>query len=382
MNNVRKAILMFNQQDVNMLDSKVNSQLLLQDAASNNNIVYKVSKIKNSKRKRIDLFYKRKNIGNIRGLNISTTHKSALKLCRNKYKLENYLSQFDINVLKSELFKEDEKDKAFDYIRTLDGANIVIKPISLFGGKGIETNVSIENFSSSWDRSLVAQRDNNIITPEFIIQKHIDGFDIRVSVIEGIYSAAEIRLPPHVVGDGESSIRRLIEEKNIIRSKIHYFKSKLIPVNKVVLEKLEKNNKSLDYVLKKNEVYILNEMSNMVLGAESIDITDELSNEIIQESIKTVAAIPGLHSASIDFMCEDYSKGPGHIIEVNTNGNHTQHHVPYKGTVRQPFDILIKSLVIKHKLRTGLSLTVQERELSKHIYTFLEMKSYYSSRTI
>src|SRR5699024_921982 len=155
--------------------------------------------------------------------------------------------------------------------------------------------------------------------------------------------------------------------KNKIRTMTPYFKSKLIPIDLKLENRLAEDGLDLDSIPEKGEVLILNDISNLTLGGDSIDVTDEISDDIKQAALEATAAIPELYSAGVDMMSEDFRNGKGQILEINTNANYTMHHVPLKGAPKYPFDILVQSILIKYKTGNGLSLTEEETKILKEI---------------
>src|SRR5699024_4531007 len=94
-----------------------------------------------------------------------------------------------------------------------------------------------------------------------------------------------------------------------------------------------------------------------------------------QAALEATAAIPELYSAGVDMMSEDFRNGGGQILEINTNANYTMHHVPLKVEPKYPFDILVQSILIKHKTGNGLYVTEEETKIIKEITRFNTLKS-------
>lgn len=333
---------------------------------------------RNRNKKLTNLYYKNKKVGFLKGLKVNTTEKVAFDLCRDKFMLEKYLQKFNINTLKSKVFNENEYEEALSYIETIQNTSFVLKPLSLAGGKGIELNIKKEDFKKAWDESLKIQKHEKVKDPSCLIQPYIDGFDVRISIIEGVFSAATLRLPAHIVGNNHNTIKELIEQKNNERKSIQYFKNKLIPINQSLEKKLAKDKLSLESVLGTGDVYLLSDISNLTLGGESIDVTNQVSEELINLAIESIAAIPGMYTGGVDIMTEDFEKGDGYIIEINTNANHTMHHLPLKGKPSLPFDDLIRNLLIKHKVSMGIGLSKSESLKFKNINNFNLLKNKYS----
>lgn len=256
----------------------------------------------------------------------------------------------------------------------------MIKPLSLAGGKGIQLKVTESNFSEKWEDCFAVQTENNVRNKSCLIQPYFDGFDIRVTVIEGRYNSAILRLPAHVIGDGKKSILELIDEKNTLRQKNPYFRNKLILFNDELRNLLSTYNYSESTVLKENEILVLNDISNLTFGGESIDITDVLSKDIRNTALKAVASIPGLYTAGVDIMTGDFENSNGYVIEINTSGNLSMHHLPLKGQVRFPYFSLMNAYLIKYKVENRIVINKTERKIFSEILDFYDMKDMYVSK--
>lgn len=371
-----ETILKLNSQLVNDYTNSINqSSGFIAKAAEHYDLDIKTPKSKKLKH----IYYNKHEIASMNGLKPSTTGRVAFQLCRDKFRLENFLSQMGILTLESKIFYEDQKKDAFNFIKSRNENKFVLKPLNLAGGTGIELNVDENNFSDSWNNSIKIQKRNRVSQPSCIIQPFIKGFDVRVSIIEGRFSAAVLRLPAHIVGNGKDSINDLIKRKNTERLKIKYFNNKSIKINEKLKSRLVKSNYTLHTILPNDEILVLTDISNLTLGGESIDITDIVSDKIKETAIKATAAIPGLYTAGIDFMTDNFMNSEGYIIEMNTNANHTIHHMPLKGKIQEPFNMLLESFLVKHKIEYGIELNQQEYNVLTVICNFNRLKNHYAS---
>lgn len=370
MNELQKqTLLKYSKIEPNIFHSNTNSSIsLIRYFADQNNITV------NKKNRYTYLYSNGDKIGYLKGLRPYTTGSEAFDLCKDKYKLEKFLRKFDVNTLNSELFSANQYEEAYKFIEHNQNTSFVLKPLSLAGGNGIELDVNIENFKEAWLNSMQVQKDNNIDYPSCIIQPFIKGFDVRISIIEGFFVAATLRLPAHIVGDGKHTISELIDIKNISRKKIKYFEKKPIPKDDKLKKKLSLDKLTLTSILNRDQPCILSDISNLTLGGESIDITKIVSPKIIETAINSIAAIPGLYTAGVDIMTDDYLNGDGHIIEINSNANHTMHHLPYKGEIQYPFDYLLKCLLVRYKVRKDIRLNNNELIILKKIFEFSNSK--------
>jgi len=277
-------------------------------------------------------------------------------------------------------FTQEEFNQAIEHVQNSDTKSFAVKPLNMAGGKGIQLDVNKDNFKSAWEKCIEEQINNNVKKPSCIIQPFISGFDVRVSIIEGKYSGALLRLPAHVVGNGRESIEKLIEEKNNARSTIGYFRNKLISIDETMINYLAQRNISLAGIPENKEVVFLTEMSNLTFGGESIDITNIISNDIKKLAINAAASIPGLYSTGIDIMTNDYENGIGYIIEMNTSANLTMHHLPLKGDKSFPYFTFVRANFIKHKVLNNIRLTINEEVFWSEIQRFLLLKDHYANK--
>lgn len=366
---VKQAILKYKDSPFNTYENSFGSyKRFIRSSAEKYNLSYKLIKGK----KFSYLLHDNKQIGKLTGLKPPSTGKVASQICNDKFRLENFLREMKLPVLSSHhIF---DKHQAYDLICNDNSHTYVLKPLSLAGGDGIELDIDAKNFSDAWDNSIKIQEKKNVKHPSCIVQPYIKGFDVRISIIEGRFISALLRLPANIIGDGKNSIKKLIEDKNTVRSNTPYFKSKLIQMDQNLKTRLKIDGLDFESILGKDEVIILNDISNLTLGGESIDITDEISADIKKTALEAVAAIPELYSAGVDLMCENFITGNGQILEINTNANHTMHHVPLKGNPKYPFDALVESILIKYKTKNGIPLTKVESSAFKEITHFNTLK--------
>lgn len=97
---------------------------------------------------------------------------------------------------------------ALQFFEKLDGP-AVLKPAGGSGGLGISTYVrSRRELVRAFGRALAYSKGR------ILIERHVDGNHYRVTVLDGEIVSIVKRIPPHVVGDGETPLRLLIEMRN------------------------------------------------------------------------------------------------------------------------------------------------------------------------
>lgn len=225
------------------------------------------------------------------------------------------------------------------------GAGIVIKPKSTNFGLGI--TIFKEEFSKEdYEKALeIAFKEDNSI----LIERFIKGKEYRIFVMGDEVVGILHRVPANVKGDGERSIKELVEEKNLDPLRGVGYKT---PLEKIRLEDPEKlflkgQGLTIEYIPKKDEVVYLRENSNISTGGDSLDYTDDILDAYKKIAIKASKAV-GAKICGVDMMIEDI-KNPNPIdnyaiIELNFNPAIHIHCYPYKGKNRNLGEKILKAL--------------------------------------
>lgn len=221
------------------------------------------------------------------------------------------------------------------------GYPLVLKP--RYGNKGEGVILNIKD-----DKELINEFNN--IKSKYdgiILEKHIEGNDYRVCVVDNEVVAVALRIPPFVIGDGRSSLKELIRELNE-DSRRGYDHEK--PLTKVKIDNeligfLEDKGLSLNTILEVGEKVDLREKANLSTGGMGIDCTDEIAEENKKICIRAAKAI-GLDICGIDIKTSDISKPidkNGGIMEINAAPGIRMHMYPYKGKSRDVGEAILKA---------------------------------------
>ena len=161
------------------------------------------------------------------------------------------------------------------------------------------------------------------------------------------------RIPAHVVGDGESTIRKLIKEQNIIRKQL----KKTIPTGPIQIGEETKilfaeKGITLDYIPSKDETVPLRYICNSTYGGTFTSLkTDIICKENAKLAIRSARAL-NLNLVGFDVLCEDISKpiaeSRGFFIEANTDPDITIHEKSINGIPNPVSKIIIGKLIQQH----------------------------------
>ncbi len=223
------------------------------------------------------------------------------------------------------------------------GFPVVIKPLDGNHGKGATVGVnSLAEARSAWEKAKEYSR-------YIIVEKQLVGADYRALVVNNRLIAVAERVPAHVVGDGRSSINKLIEKTNADPRRGYGHENVLtqIDVDGQTLRCIAKAGYTLDSVLKKGEILHLKTTANISTGGTAIDCTDEVHPENVF-LFERIARIIGLDVAGIDVIAPNVSEplheNGGGIIEVNAAPGFRMHLAPSTGLGRNVAEHVIDML--------------------------------------
>jgi cyanophycin synthetase len=183
-----------------------------------------------------------------------------------------------------------------------------------------------------------------------IVERFIQGSDYRVFVAAGRVAAASCRRPAQVVGDGERSIRALveIENRNPARGEGHTNILTQIALDAHAEDILRKQGYVPDSVPAQGVTVELRGNANLSTGGTAEDVTDLLPESTIKICVRAASKI-GLDVAGIDIVCRDISlplsAQGGAVIEVNAAPGIRMHQYPSSGEPRDAGDAIVDGLM-------------------------------------
>ncbi len=201
-------------------------------------------------------------------------------------------------------------DDAYAYAVLL-GMPVIVKPNS--GSQG--TGVALVHTKREFYRAVRSIFKNDRI---LLVQKCVQGNDYRLVVLDNEVISAYERVPLSVVGDGTSSVRTLLEKKQLqfIREKRD---TRIDVEDRRITSKLAQSHLTLDSVLiKKGKIFLLDN-ANLSTGGDSIDVTHEVHRGFKEVAIRLTEDM-GLRFCGVDLMISGSIKdSPGEywVIEIN-----------------------------------------------------------------
>ena len=176
------------------------------------------------------------------------------------------------------------------------------------------------------------------VAPFAVIEEELVGGVYRATVVNGKLAATLRRDQPHVIGDGKSSIRKLMLTANEHPARQGPFFHRMYVTTPAAFRELEWQGHQLSDVPKKGERVILHPKINWSVGGTTTDVTDEVhpDNRELFERIAEVLAAPVV---GIDFIIADMNQSWKEqdrcgVIECNSMPFFDNHHLPFEGKPR------------------------------------------------
>ena len=212
------------------------------------------------------------------------------------------------------------------------GYPCVVKPLDGNHGRGVALNLrSEEDVRAAFPTALRESRAGDVV-----IESYITGNDYRVLVIGGKVAAVAQRVPASVTGDGEHTVRELVEiaNRDPRRGLGHEKVLTRIKVDEAADAIVRAQGFELDAVPPAGAWVKLALTGNMSTGGTSIDRTAEAHPDNV-EVAEMAAQVVGLDIAGIDFICPDIAtpvrESGGGIVEVNAAPGFRMHTHPTEG---------------------------------------------------
>lgn len=260
----------------------------------------------------------------------ANTSSAAVNIAGDKDTTKQLLAAAAIPVAKGGVC--DTFEGLLEIVETI-GFPIVLKPLNGNQGKGASINVTTN------EAAAIAFHFAQEYSTNVLVEKFISGFDYRLLVIDGKFVAAAKRIPAHIIGNGTSSIRELIEEVNVnpLRGDGHESALTKIKFDKDTFAQLEKFNLTMECIPSLGEIIYLKSTANLSTGGTAIDTTDAIHAENIFMA-ERIAKIVGLDICGIDMMAinmtESILDNGGVVLEVNAAPGFRMHLSPSEGKSR------------------------------------------------
>ena len=196
------------------------------------------------------------------------------------------------------------------------GYPVVLKPADLEQGIGVEAGLANEKQVRVAFARVAGKRRR------VLLEKHIDGQDVRVNIVNGKYHDSVLRTPAGVIGDGCSTIQELveIENKDPRRSVRRFSSMRPLKLDAEANELLSEQGVTVMSRPETGRPIRLRRAANLSSGGKTTGISEELHPDNIR-LCERIAKILRLDIAGVDLLIPDHTKSVhevgGGICEVN-----------------------------------------------------------------
>ncbi len=223
------------------------------------------------------------------------------------------------------------------------GLPVVIKPKSGNQGKGVTVNITThEQLLKAY--AAAAEYDS-----EILVERFLPGNDFRLLVVGNKLVAAARRDPPTVVGDGEHTVRQLVDQVNQDprRGTGHSTSLTRIRFDDIAQACLAGQGLSADSVPARGRRVALRHNANLSTGGTATDVTDDVHPEVAHRAI-IAAKMVGLDICGVDMVCDSIlqplEETGGGVVEVNAAPGLRMHLSPSYGKGRPVGEAIISTM--------------------------------------
>lgn len=279
--------------------------------------------------------------------------RETVNLCFDKYKTKEYLKDNGVYVLEHKLFEHNASDSEILHYVNKFGYPVVIKPYNSIGGEGVVLDIQTKR---ELRKALIYVR-RKLGLRKIIIERHLSNtIDYQLYLINNKVVSSIQRMKPFVIGDGNSTIRSLINRLNRERKNNPGRSHHMIKVNKHrVRQVLKEQSYKLNSIPEEGEKVLLNKKRNVTIGGSTSEVTEKVSGYIKEHAIKAFKAIPNLSIGSVEIIYDKDKQMP-YISEIKTKPTLTPFLFPESGVAKD-----IPKLIIDHYFPKSQRLVNSDR---------------------
>ncbi|GBG13116.1 cyanophycin synthetase [Novimethylophilus kurashikiensis] len=223
------------------------------------------------------------------------------------------------------------------------GLPVVVKPQDGNQGKGVTVNITTQEQLNAAFAAAVEISDN------ILVERFLPGHDYRLLVVGNQVVAAARRDPPLVIGDGEHTIRQLIDQVNSDprRGEGHATSLTKIRLDDIAIARLELQGLTPDDVPSKGKRVVLRNNANLSTGGTATDVTEDVHPEMAARAV-AAAQMAGLDICGVDVVCDSVIKSMeeqgGGVVEVNAAPGLRMHLQPSFGKGRPVGEAIVSTM--------------------------------------
>lgn len=229
----------------------------------------------------------------------------AMSRCQDKRVTARLLSDAGLRVPRQRVSDGSDADAGF----LRECGAVVVKPADGEQGAGISVDVRTR-------RELTAAiRQAARVHETVLIEEYCPGDDLRIVVIGFEVVAAALRRPPEVVGDGQHTVRQLIEKLSRRRAAATQGESR-VPLDRETERCVKRGGYTLETVLPAGTSLRVRKTANLHTGGTLHDVTDRLHPELREAAVLAARALE-IPVTGLDFLVTAPDQPAHVIIEAN-----------------------------------------------------------------
>nr|WP_244444253.1 N-acetylglutaminylglutamine synthetase [Lutibaculum baratangense] len=229
----------------------------------------------------------------------------AVQICDDKAVTRRTVERAGVRVPEQVEADDEEAVKAF---LEKHGA-VVVKPARGEQGRGVFVGLD------DWESVSSAIGRAHELCDRVIVEEMVKGEDLRLIVIGYRLVAAAVRRPARIVGDGSSTIRKLIERQSRRREAATGGESS-IPFDSETERCLKEAGYDYETVLDQGVEADVRKTANLHTGGTIHDVTDHVHPQVVEAAIKVARAIE-IPVVGIDFLVPSPSSPDYAFVEAN-----------------------------------------------------------------
>lgn len=213
----------------------------------------------------------------------------------------------------------------------------VCKPLDATNGIGVVLDItSLEMVKNYYE----THQDLGTL---FLLEEQAEGEDLRIHVIGGRIVAACVRKPAFVLGNGQDSLEKLIEQRQAVMKTQN--PKNFLTVDAVTKKLLTAQGLTLASIPAAGQTVQLKHIANMAQGGVAIDVTEEI-HPVYHEWVKALSEYLETKYFGLDVMTTDFTKSPNEaakVLEINARAD-WMHHTFSERRTHDMADIILKEL--------------------------------------
>ena len=217
---------------------------------------------------------------------------------------------------------------------------VVVKPVAGSGGRGVTVGITT---TSELEAAYEAASGKGAI----LIEEMFAGIDLRIMTVGGRAVASSLRVPANVVGDGQRTVRQLIEAKNAYRARNPYTRHSPITVVRNTHDLLASQGLGLNDVPPRRRRIFLQSIANVSGGGDCYEVHRYVHPDLLWLAEQAVSCFPTATHAGMDILAERLDVGldaqRAIVCEVNLNNEIPMHVMPAYGSPTNVHDLLIEA---------------------------------------